>query len=328
MRKRRTWKVLLAVDSLSKTQATALDDAIADWGTLNRIPQAAPVAQFREHLNSASIVIGWPEPEWLSESGVRLLLLPASGYNRYLSHALRVPDAFTLCNARGVYGVAAAEHVLAMMFALTRRLPEYIQADRATFWSEQTDHCAELQEATICVVGLGDIGTEVARRCLALGMRVKGVRRNPAVGHPLVKTVHGISELKNAVAGADHVVCTLPLSPETEGVFDLPVFEAMKAGSLFYNVSRGGLVDEAALGTAIRSGHLRGAGLDVFSVEPIPTDHPFWSTPGILMTPHVAGRSLAVADRLTHLLADNLRRCVTGEALLNVVSGPTRPLFE
>ncbi len=310
--------ILVAVDAFNDEHLRRIEEAAAGWATVERIPEDAPKALYQAALEHSEAVIGWPEAELLLSSPVIYFQLPSVGYDAYVGKGLNNKPAFTLCNARGVMSVAVAEHALALMFALTRRIDEHVRDADERRWERRGSY-DELFGRTACVVGLGDIGTEVARRCQALGMRVTGVRFTPSKAHPIVEELFGLPELERAVAEAQHVVNIQPVTKETERLFSQKVFSAMPQGSYFYNLGRGGTVDEQALVEALRSGHLSGAGLDVFVEEPLPEGHPLW-TLNTVITPHVAGRSVREFDRMCGLFVENLRRLHEQKALANTIN--------
>jgi phosphoglycerate dehydrogenase-like enzyme len=311
--------LLLAVDALGDTHIQTIVNSIRNWATWERIPETASAEEYRAKLATAEIMIGWPEAEWLLNSSIKLLLCPSVGYETYLRKGLETKRDFILCNAGGVYSEGVAEHCLAMMMALTRRLPEYLRAMQSKKWVQLPAH-AELAGATVCIVGLGSIGTALARRCIALGMTVTGVRRNPKLDHDAVKQVYAQQQLAEAVAKADHVVSTLPGGEATAHVFNCDIFDAMKAGSYFYNVGRGSVVDEFELVRHLQNGHLIGAGLDVFEEEPLPATSPLWAMDNVILTPHMAGYTADYADRLCALWIKNLHNYRDGKPLINVVN--------
>ena len=311
--------VLVAVDDFTEWQIARIAEALAGWATWARLPQAAPAALFAERLRTSRILIGWPQPEWLAPSAVEYFQLPSVGYDPYLGRGLHEKPNFTLCNARGVMTIAVAEHFVAMLMALARRLPQQLDDQRAKRWQRQPAY-AEVAGTTACLVGLGEIGTAIARRCLGLEMDVVGVRRRAERGHELVQRVYPLDRLIEAVSQADHVVLTLPATPETIGLVDADVLAAMKPGAYLYNLARGSLVDEYALVEVLRGGHLAGAGLDVFAVEPLPEDNPLWELDNVIVTPHAAGRSCREFDRLCDLFVENLGRYRAGLPLVNAVS--------
>jgi phosphoglycerate dehydrogenase-like enzyme len=172
---------------------------------------------------------------------------------------------------------------------------------------------------TLLVAGLGGIGTEVARRGHALGMRVIATRASDRKGPEFVSYVGRPDELPKLVAEADVIVNALPLTQATQDTFDARVFSVTKRSALFINVGRGGTVDTAALIEALRSGAVGGAGLDVTDPEPLPADHPLWQAPNVIITPHVASDSDLGNARVWEIVRENLRRYVAGEKMLSVV---------
>ena len=309
--------ILVAVDAFNDKHLRRIEEAAEGWAVVERIPQEASRAVYQVALERAKVVIGWPEPELLASSPVAYFQLPSVGYDAYVGKGLANKPGFTLCNARGVMSVAVAEHALALMLALTRRLGEHVRDASQEKWESRGSY-DELFEQTACVVGLGDIGTEIARRCQVLGMRVTGVRFTPSKGHQVVEEVFGLGELERAVIRARHVINILPVTKETEGLFSSDVFSAMPRGGYFYNLGRGGTVDEEALIKALHSKHLAGAGLDVFREEPLPEDHPLWQL-NTVITPHVAGRSVREFDRMSELFIENLKNVNGQKPLINAV---------
>ena len=169
------------------------------------------------------------------------------------------------------------------------------------------------------VVGLGGIGTEVARLASAAEMRVTGIRSSRRSGPPFVDRVGLTEELTEFASEADVVVNCLPMTPDTADIFDADLFDTMKNTATFVNVGRGGTVDTDALVAALSEGKIAGAGLDVTDPEPLPADHQLWKAPNLIITPHYAARSDIGRERRWLLYRENLRRFVTGEPLLSVV---------
>ena len=251
--------------------------------------------------------------------------MPSAGYEEYLTPELAAKEGLVVCNAGGAYSEGVAEHCVAMMMALVRRLPEYLAAMAPRRWDHLHRH-GRLSGSTACVIGLGSLGSAIARRCSALGMSVVGVRRHPDRPSPQVSEVFGPEDLGTAVAGADHVVAALPGGAATRGLISREVISAMKPGAYFCNVGRGASVDEAALIERLQDGSLAGAGLDVFATEPLPDDSPLWSMENVIVTPHMAGYTWDYADELCDVFAANLARYVAGEPLHNVIDlSPSTP---
>ena len=172
--------------------------------------------------------------------------------------------------------------------------------------------------ATLAIVGFGRIGAEVGRLAKAHGMRVIGVRARPAPS-PHADEVVGMDSLNDALGQADYVLNVLPLTDVTRGLFNNNIFTAMKKGAYLINTGRGHIVDEDALATALESGQLGGATLDVFATEPLPTDSPLWGMSNVVITPHTAGDAENWEDAVTDLFCDNMTRWIDGTPLENIV---------
>lgn len=220
-------------------------------------------------------------------------------------------------NSRGIQSVPIAEHVFALLLAMTRRLPLALQRQRDAVWSQDQFTGASQPEVLrgrcLGVVGLGSIGTEVARLADAFGMRVVAVRRDPSKpAPPEVERVWGPDGLDVLLAEADAVVVAAPLTVETEALIDRRRLGLMRAGSRLINVARGQLVDGAAVADALASGQLAGAGLDVFAEEPLPAGHPLWRAPNLVLTPHTSGFRAQHWEAVVDLFAEEVRRFESG----------------
>lgn len=222
----------------------------------------------------------------------------------------RVPDGITLCNARGVHGSSVAEMVLALILTSLRRLPHFLDAQRESRWD--LVEADDLRDKRVLIIGVGDLGEQTARR-------LRSFDAAPVlVAHSARDGVHATDELPNLLPDADVVVLTVPLTPETTGLVDADFLARMPDGALLVNVSRGKVVDTDALLAELMSGRLRAA-LDVMDPEPLPTDHPLWTAPNVVITPHAAGHVKQAGPRAFALVNDQLRRYVAGEELVNVV---------
>jgi len=227
-----------------------------------------------------------------------------------------------LSNMQKMSSPVIAEHVIAMTLALARNLPQLINHMESGQWAQgrgqTTNGMQSIGGKTMLVVGLGGIGTEVARRAAALDMRVLGTRRSSRDGPDFVEYVGLSDEMYELAAEADFIVNALPITPQTTGIFDAMFFAAVKPGAHFINVGRGKSVITDELVAGLRSGQIAGAGLDVTDPEPLPADHPLWQMNNVIITPHVAWNG-SNRDRHMLVLRENLRRFVAGDALLNVV---------
>jgi len=228
-----------------------------------------------------------------------------------------------LTNSAGVHAEPMADWVIAAIAYFARGLDRMVEAQALGRWAkdEFTDltlPVRELRDLRVGVLGLGGIGSAVARRALALGMSVAGVRRRPEPGRGL-RWVGGLDELPRLAAESDCLVIAAPHTAATAGTVNRQVLELLPKDAMVVNVSRGSLLDEAALLELINQGRLAGAALDVFSVEPLPAGHPFWDHPRVLVSPHVSAVTNRFWERETALIVDNIRRYLAGAPLVNVV---------
>ena len=284
---------------------------------------AAEGAARAEQLATATVAIGLCDAATL-EAANSLLWIQAlsAGVERCVGVAGVAARGVVLTNLQRTMGPSIAEHSIAMMMALARGLPAFGRSQQAARWDDGDAITARMREVggrTMLVVGLGGIGTEVARRAHGLGMRVIATRNSSREGPDFVAKV-GLSDELNALAAeADVVVNATPLTPETTRIFDEAFFAALKPGGYFITIGRGASTRTDALIAALRSGQLAGAGLDVTDPEPLPADSPLWAMPNVIITPHVSASSDLQLERIAVIVAENLRRYVAGEPLLNVV---------
>lgn len=274
-------------------------------------------------LDGADVLLGYCSDETLKNGAeLRYILNYSAGVDRCTRSPLLRERELLLTNMQRIYGPGIAEHTIGLMYTLTRKLHVFHDRQRAQQWDrnavKRTDMW-ELQGRTLLVVGLGGIGTEIARRASALGMRVIATRNTSREGPDFVAYVGLADELPELAGQADVVVNATPLTPATTGLFDRRLFARMKPGAYFINVGRGQSVVTADLIEALNSGHLGGAALDVQDPEPLPAGHPLWSARNIVITPHVSAGSDAQMERFWLLVRENLRRYTRGERMLNVV---------
>jgi len=322
---------------------------------LERIREAAPGARI-VNVSVEGLADGPVEDVevllrgWLSSEAFDRLLARAEGLRWVHSATSGVERALTpaaldrhvvVTNARGVFTRPIAEHVVLMMLAVARNLPELLELQRERTW--QPLEGREISDLTIGIVGYGSLGRAVASLAGALGARVIAMRRHPDAGteagigegggerapafedddgfpfEPKVDRVVGPDGLHGLLADSDFVVLAAPLTAETEGMIDEVALGAMKPNAWLINVARGRLIDDRALVRALRDGRIGGAALDTFRDEPLPTSSPYWELPNVIVTPHTAWSSARVLDRSIELFCDNLGRYRRGEPLRNVV---------
>ena len=224
-----------------------------------------------------------------------------------------------LTNMQRVMGPSMAEHVLAMMLALSRHLNYFMHEQQQAVWARDTPQLTDLDGKTVLVVGLGGIGTEVARRAHALGMRVTATRASGHEGPDFVSYVGMPEELLKLTREADFIVNCAPLTPQTTALFNREFFAAMKPTAYFLSVGRGRSTVTADLIAALSANRIAGAGLDVVDPEPLPADNPLWHLPNVILTPHVSADTQVSDEQRDALLRENLRRYVAGEPMLAVV---------
>jgi len=225
-----------------------------------------------------------------------------------------------LASARGVNARAVSEHAMALILALSRRLPEARDNQAKRVWrgmiGDPSQREDELDGKTLLVVGLGQIGGRLAQLAKAFDMRVIGLRRDPAAGRGAADGVHTMGELKSLLPEADFVALTCPLTKETEKLVDAGALGRMKPSAHLVNVARGRVVDEAALVEALAARRIAGAGIDVTTEEPLAPNSPLWGMEHVLITPHTAGETRRYEDNVIEILRDNLARLWRGEEQL------------
>jgi phosphoglycerate dehydrogenase-like enzyme len=225
-----------------------------------------------------------------------------------------------LASARGVNERAVAEHALALILALARRLPEARDNQKKHVWRQMISAVDqredELAGKTLLIIGIGGIGGRLARLAKALDMRVIGIRRDPGAGANGADAVHTLAALHRLLPQADIVALTCPLTPETTGVIDARALASMKTTAVLINVARGRCVDEAALIQALRDRRIAAAGLDCFAEEPLPPASPLWDFENVLVTPHTGGETQRYEENVLDVMLENLDRLWRGEAAL------------
>jgi len=243
----------------------------------------------------------------------------AAGVERLVEAGLIGRPGLTVTKNSGPQDIPIAEHALALLLAVAKRMREYGRAQEKRRWTDELPH-AELAGATAVVFGLGSIGRQVARSLSALGVRVVGVRRSGGtVAMPEVSRVVGPDGLASALRGADYLVIAAPLTPWTRGAISAPLMDLMKPTAIIVNVARGAIIDEPAMIERLRTARLGGAALDVVGQEPLAPDSALWDLPNVVLTPHVASSSPFAAERTMLAFVENLARWKRDEPLANVV---------
>lgn len=287
------------------------------------VAEAAVAARDADILVGTTSSPGVCDPEVVDNAKqLRWILSMTAG----VEHCMTVPSVksrnILVTNMRAVDSATIGEHALALALALARGIDTFALSTSKARWSREDAARTRLQVLngkTLLVVGLGGIGTEVAKRAHGIGMKVVATRASGRTGPDFVSYVGLPNELLTLAKDADVIVMTAPLTPETTNLFDAKFFATVKPSSIFINVARGGSVVTSDLLTALNERRLAGAGLDVVEPEPLPPDHPLWTAPNLIITPHIsAGSDLPREQRWT-VARENLRRYVAGEKMLSVV---------
>ena len=249
---------------------------------------------------------------------------PAAGIGGMLFPAV-VDSRVIMTNSRGISGITIAEHVLAVTLVLFRKLPVAFRAQAARTWAQddvlRPPPLRMIHGSRVLIVGLGAIGMATGRAFHGLGAQVSAVRRATSLPKPdFVETIARPEQLIELLPAADVVVLAAPQTHETRGLIGRRELDVMRPDAILVNVSRGKLVDEAALTEALTNGRLGGAALDVFEHEPLAASSPLWGMDTVVITPHIAGFRPNHWDAVVELFAENLRRFDSGRELLNIVN--------
>ena len=293
----------------------------------SRMALACPNANFyfdddpsEELLAKAHIIAGHPAPDRLAlAKNLEWFQCDFAGVDRYVAPGV-LPQEVLLTNAKGAYGLAIAEHMLAGTFALLKRLDTYHSNQVEHLWRDEGP-VTSMEDARVLLVGVGDIGGCYGRKAKALGSYVVGVRLHDAPKPQWMDEQYTIDHLDRELALADIVAMSLPGTPLTNGMMDLARISKMKPTALLVNGGRGTTVVTDHLNTALRQGLIRGAFLDVMDPEPLPADHPLWDAPGALLTPHIAGfyHLPQTVRSINEIFIYNLQAYVQGSPLKNVI---------
>ena len=291
---------------------------VAEFPQIEFVDAREPAAS-THHLVDATVTYGLPPIDRLAQaSRLALIQLISAGVPQDLC-PVAARRNIRVTNLAGLYGPSIAEHALGLMIMLARNLHRAVRNQEQKRWDREVARTmTDLHGRTVAIIGLGNIGRNLARLARTCGMRVLGCRRTEKPV-PLVDRVYRCHETHAMLAEADYVVVTAPLTANTEGMLGPAEFQAMKRGVVYINVSRGGIAQEQALLEALRSGQVAAAGMDVFAVEPLPPEHPFWTMPQVVLTPHYSGETVNQSSLPAERFARNLHSWLTGREMEGVV---------
>jgi len=299
--------------------------ALAPEAEVVGVPGLRNFAGMAEVIADADVLVGLCTPDLIARGQkLKWIQLLNAGADSCTTIPAVSERGILVTNLQRIQGPHMAEHAIALMLALARSLPVYVGEQQAGAFTRgfrelRAERPLEVEGKTLLVVGLGGIGTEVAKRANGLGMRVIATRNSSRTGPEYVEYVGLADEYVELAKRADVVVNATPLTAATRGMFDERFFAAIKQGAYFINIGRGESVKTDALVAALRTGRVAGAGLDVTDPEPLPPGHALWTLPGVIITPHVATSSDFRDDRTVTLVAENVRRYVRGDKVLSVV---------
>jgi phosphoglycerate dehydrogenase-like enzyme len=295
-----------------------------DFPQIN-VVQLPDYKRVNEEIIDAEIAVTWSvRPEQIKAANQLVWIhSPAAAVHQFMFPEMIASD-IVLTNAREVHGPVVAEHVIAQIFALAKKIPDAVCLQQKHDWGQQTmwdefPRVREVAGATVGLIGLGSIGRAVAKNAKALGMRVIAVREHPEKGSAGADSVFGPDQVDELFRQADYIVLAAPVTDNTRAVANAARIGLMKRDACLINVARGQLVDESSLASALRERRIAGAALDVFPKEPLAAESPLWDVRGLLITPHTAALTEKLWERHYALLSENLQHYLAGEALLGVV---------
>lgn len=277
-----------------------------------------------QQIAEANIILGMPEPEMLNASSkLELLQLNIAGADRYVKPGVLAPGTL-LTNSTGAYSQAVAEHGLAMLLMLQKKLHLYRDAQKRKEWTDYGTVCS-VSGSRVLVVGLGDIGCYFATMLTALGAYVIGVKRRKSEKPDCVQELYTMEALDELLPTADVVFSVLPGTSATTHLYTAERFDLMKNSAVFINCGRGMAVENAVLYDALTTGKIAAAAIDVSEVEPLGEDSPLWALDNLMITPHISGyyHLPQTFERIVDIACDNLARYLRGDKLKNIVDFET-----
>lgn len=294
-------------------------DKIMDTAQGADLTVVKPDEVTEEMLSKADIIFGWPKKEELKKAiNLKWLQLPSAGADDYTDLDLYAGKEILLTNSSGVYGLPIAEHVFALILSYNRNLQEYALLKNEKSWN-RIYAARDFYGSTVGIIGLGDIGKEVAKRAKAWGARVLAVKRTLSPAPEYVDRLYLTEQMDEVLKQADYVVLTLPGTEKTRGILTRERLRRMKPGAFLVNIGRGELIDQDALIQALKEHWIGGAGLDVTYPEPLPYENPLWELPNVIITQHSSGFSPGNDDRRVTIFMENLILYLDHKPLQNLV---------
>lgn len=270
-------------------------------------------------IKKAEIIFGWPRYKHLKiAENLKWLQLPSAGVEDYADRGLYLNDDLLLTNASGVYGKPIAEHVLALILSYNRNLPHYTLKKQESKW-EKKYKVLDFFDSTVGIIGLGDIGSETAKRTKALGAYTIAYKKHKSKKADYIDKQLSSSGLDELIEKSDYIILALPATKETEGIIDEDKLKLMKKNAFLVNVGRGELIEQQALIKALKENWIAGAALDVTNPEPLPENSELWDLDNLILSQHSSGFSPTNDKRRFDIFLKNLKRYRNNEQLLNFV---------
>ena len=273
-------------------------------------------------VRDCEVFYGWPARDvYLAGAKLKWIHCPGTGVDQLTEISELVESDVIVTNAKGTHAPAMADHALGFIISLAHRLHEQRDDQLARVWdaNKYGYSFTELAGSTMGILSFGDIGTQIAKRAFGFGMEIYAVDLHKKPAPPTVKEVWGMDRLEELLTISDWFVVTSPITVDTVGMIDSRRLGLLKDGARVIIISRGGIVDEESLAKELISGRLGGAGIDAFSVEPLPKDSPFWDLPNVIISPHSSALTSEMTEGRRRIFVENLRRYLANEKFLYVV---------
>jgi len=299
---------------------------------IREILSVSPEVQVRKESKDSVLIDAISEAEILFTGNANIEMIKAAPKLRWIhswgagvDRLLSIPEvargSVILTNSSGIHSIPISEHVIALMLIFARKLKEFILFQNDGVWHvpDETYIFDELKGKTVGIVGLGSIGSEIAKKAKCFGMTVIATRRTTTAKPPFVDELLPSYDLKRLLKKSDFVVISAPLTLKTKGMIGAQEFTNMKRTAYIINIARGGIIQQNELISALKQKKIAGAGLDVFETEPLQPNSDLWHMKNVIITPHVAGETVHYYERTTKIFCENLRRYINKTPLINIV---------
>lgn len=314
---RKTMKKIMTFLPLSEDNKAILEAAGSDCEFIHY----GRIKPTLEQVKDANAIIGNIQPDLLSKiKNLELVQLISAGANNYTEEGI-IPRQAKLANASGAYGLAISECMIGGILALMKHFPSYLESQKKQEWKD-AGSVRSIYNANVLVLGLGNIGSEFAKKMHALGAHVTGIKKHIHSKPDYIEQLYPMEKLEDCLQIADIIACSLPGTKDTYHLFDDSLMQHVKPGALFVNVGRGSLIASNILENALKTGVFSGAYIDVTEEEPLPASSPLWKAPNLILTPHVTGgfHLEETRNRIVKIAATNIQHICKNEPIINQVN--------